>query len=370
MNQQTLKLILFWTGIILLFANLSETLAVERYSVEPPAHQWIALQAYRNLATQHGATDPMVVEIGTYLPASESNAHYADTFAYSSNWATDKNAPYDSVTALIEGVCEEDKPETRSIHHFWNPDGNYNAGLPLCSSALQMAQNRYASAVSQYRAGNKAQAWYWLGRCIHLLCDMSVPAHVQLDDHLFGDSYESYAANHYREIRAENALEVPVRSYPRLTPAEFNAELTSIFYSLADYADQFDSDDVDGSLQTFGQGRYNASGSISSTVLAEVYQPNLMGRAITSSARLIDLFWRDNGVVLGEPLPADTNADRMLTLDEFNAYGDAWKYGQNWSTGPNPIPIDFVTAAGRILKQGGNYGFTPGSAPVNGATVR
>jgi len=98
--------------------------AAERYGVEPPTHQWIALQAYRKLLADRGAADPLVAELSGHLPTAEGNPHYSGAFNYSANWSANQDAPYDSATALIEGACEEDRPETRSVHHFWdfNPE--------------------------------------------------------------------------------------------------------------------------------------------------------------------------------------------------------------------------------------------------------
>ena len=117
-----------------------------------------------------------------------------------------------------------------------------------------------------------------------------------------------------------------------------------------------------GSSATFGQGRYNATGSISATGLAEVYQPNLMGRAITSTARLIELFWREAGAEPSEPHPADTNRDWMLSNTGFSAYGAAWRNGQAWPTGPSPIPLDYVTRAGHLAANGPEYRQVSGEA--------
>lgn len=54
--------------------------------------------------------------------------------------------------------------------------------------------------------------------------------------------------------------------------------------------------------------------------------------------------------------PADNNpADSRLTINETTAYGAAWRKGATWTAGPNPIPIDYVTRAGTLWKNGEAY---------------
>jgi len=42
----------------------------------------------------------------------------------------------------------------------------------------------------------------------------------------------------------------------------------------------------------------------------------------------------------------------------------AWKLGQVWETGPNPIPIDYVTRAGFLWKTGEAYRDNGGELPA------
>ena len=56
------------------------------------------------------------------------------------------------------------------------------------------------------------------------------------------------------------------------------------------------------------------------------------------------------------PHPADSNpTDYAVSITEVTAYGLAWKLGNNWPGGPNPIPIDYVTRAGTLWKGGELY---------------
>jgi len=53
--------------------------------------------------------------------------------------------------------------------------------------------------------------------------------------------------------------------------------------------------------------------------------------------------------------PADTNQDWRISGPEFDAYNNSWRNKVNWPVGPNPIPMDYVTRAGFLLKTGEKY---------------
>ncbi len=63
--------------------------------------------------------------------------------------------------------------------------------------------------------------------------------------------------------------------------------------------------------------------------------------------------------------PADLNSDWRLDINEVTGYGRAWKTGALWENEPNPVPINYVTRAGAIWKNGEHYAWdeTVGEAP-------
>ena len=63
--------------------------------------------------------------------------------------------------------------------------------------------------------------------------------------------------------------------------------------------------------------------------------------------------------------PADQDRNFAIGLAEVTAYAAAWKAGETWPAGPNPIPLSYVTSAGSIWKRGETYQFDPsrGAAP-------
>jgi len=61
--------------------------------------------------------------------------------------------------------------------------------------------------------------------------------------------------------------------------------------------------------------------------------------------------------------PADTNGDFRIVINEVTGYGAAWKRGDSWPNPPNPIPIDYVTRAGYLWKNGECYGYDSTQSP-------
>ena len=247
------------------------------YDTDPsPVHEWIALQAYNKLPSS-----ALKDSLANYLPTDDGTVFYSIPFYPPDGWWYDDDGPYIRSWALIEGTWEEDRGDEifeiaghvlykRYFNHFWNPDGDYDDGLFFIwpwSSALEMAQDHFQKAVSYYNSGNTTAAYYWLGRTAHLLMDLTVPAHVQLDPHPGplgdGDNYEEFTGSwefHYKHITSSSPSttipSVPFTTYPGYTPPQFNGDLTNLFYQLANKTDEFDSDDQNGDSYTYGNGKY------------------------------------------------------------------------------------------------------------------
>lgn len=259
----------------------SDTLQKPIYDAESsPVHQWIAFQAYLKLPGSN-----LKNELADYLPTNPTSPYYSRHFDIPSGWGSDQDAPYVDSSALIEGVWEEDRGDVvisilgydlydRYFHHFWNPAGEYDDALVWIydwpRSALEVSQDYFQNAVEQYNAGNLAMAYYWIGRTAHLLTDLSVPAHVQLDSHPCPlgdcDNYEDFTAaleSRYKHVTSSSPESTvpspPYTEYPRYTPGWYNQSLTNLFYSLASFTDGFDSDDVNGTSSEFGNGRYRTA---------------------------------------------------------------------------------------------------------------
>lgn len=63
--------------------------------------------------------------------------------------------------------------------------------------------------------------------------------------------------------------------------------------------------------------------------------------------------------------PADLNpANNAISISELTAYAAAWRTGQTWPVGPNPIPISYVTRAGALWKGGEVYVYDPAAGAL------
>jgi hypothetical protein len=198
-------------------------------------HQWISQEAYDYFTDQIAGAD-----ISAYLGS------------ISASQADNRNN-------IIEGTAAEDKDDRPPLYqtmpylrHFCaGADGSeiydgYSLLWNNYDSALTQAQNIWQSAINAY-AGNRPLSFYYLGHVVHLLADMTVPAHVHNDPHVASlgdpDEYEetighnnNYKLWYYAGGRSGNWL------YSLSLPTD----LTTIFYQTTNFTEDYDSGDYDG----------------------------------------------------------------------------------------------------------------------------
>lgn len=125
---------------------------------------------------------------------------------------TSKQAEY-----ILQGANNEDSP-IRWFNHFYDPV--YNVGfsdfifgekLGIFPTAPVWLQSPYDQinysagdrswqrAIDDYARGDEEKAFLGLGHAIHLISDMSVPAHTRNSAHP-GDSYESFVKSNWSSI--------------------------------------------------------------------------------------------------------------------------------------------------------------------------
>ena len=143
------------------------------------------------------------------------------------SWEADEKF-YDSVWRLWRY-----NDPTAARDHFWNPDTGY-AIAPTVYTAYQKASEYWYLAVALYKEHPK-DAYTFLGHIAHLLADMSVPAHLLLDPHTGGDSYETYMeiVNNYSKWGAKDIT----------LPIKIAKSGHDLFNNLAQRAQYFPSDD-------------------------------------------------------------------------------------------------------------------------------
>ena len=87
----------------------------------------------------------------------------------------------------------EDDPQIKGALHFYDPATGYGF-LGLFPNARNRSHDFYRNAVINYCANHAyATAWDRLGHAMHLLQDMTTPAHTNNESHIFPpDTYEEY----------------------------------------------------------------------------------------------------------------------------------------------------------------------------------
>lgn len=114
---------------------------------------------------------------------------------------------------LLEKGAEDEDTPFRWYNHFYDPINNEGLWFgKRFSSAKDWAnksktQNDYAlgdqswsRALYDYLEGDRDGALIALGHVIHLLSDMTVPAHTRADIHPSGDSYEQFVKKNWDNI--------------------------------------------------------------------------------------------------------------------------------------------------------------------------
>ena len=111
------------------------------------------------------------------------------------------------------GAMEEDTP-TRWLNHFYDPI--YKKGLtfgkeqysakdwiqnPKAQTNFSLGDQSWQRALSDYEKGDKQKSLKALGHVLHILADMTVPAHTREDIHVMPkDSYEDYVKKNWGDI--------------------------------------------------------------------------------------------------------------------------------------------------------------------------
>ncbi|KKQ27910.1 MAG: Mucin-2 [Candidatus Magasanikbacteria bacterium GW2011_GWC2_37_14] len=156
----------------------------------------------------------------------------------------DKKITVQQTIWLREGAMDEDTP-TRWLNHFYDPV--YNRGIWFTDQQLSakawydssftqkmfaLGDFSWSRALNDYVNNDQKMAFIGLGHTLHLLADMTVPAHTRDDIHVIpGDSYEQYLKSNWKNI--------PKGEYVEIT------DLDSAFDELAGFTNNnFYSDDT------------------------------------------------------------------------------------------------------------------------------
>ena len=227
-NAKTMRLKLSNGGALHLFP-------LHKVDAGDEVHQWIAKEAYDFFVSQIEGSS-----LGSYLtrpgltPSSSWSSLAAATHSYS----------YDGNDNVLEGTRDEDTIGLPNNHFCAGAEGSeLTDGWASSSSAYTTAEG--------YRSSNwtsdDSSSFFYLGRYVHLLADMTVPAHVHNDEHyLPGDSepYEEDVASfgYYDDFEYGGTLGSHAWNLVIARPTTTEG----LFRSTADYTEDYDSEDEAG----------------------------------------------------------------------------------------------------------------------------
>ena len=139
-----------------------------------------------------------------------------------------------------QGSIDEDEAP-RWLGHYYNPVTN---SVPVWASGMapDKATEAWAEAIARYNAQEylgSSGAFHSLGRVLHLLQDMTSPAHVHDDPHLPGDpdDFEDWGPSHLGDYDFSG---VQPKTVPDRTAAAFLRALAGLTYWLTVYQTELD----------------------------------------------------------------------------------------------------------------------------------
>src|SRR3989339_1063041 len=109
---------------------------------------------------------------------------------YNKNY--DGNLTLEEIGWLEKGTVEEDMP-TRWLNHFYDPvynkglsNGKYQSAkdwsrMTNFQTTFALGDQSWYRAIDYFKKGDKKKAFIALGHVLHLIADMSIPAHTRDD---------------------------------------------------------------------------------------------------------------------------------------------------------------------------------------------
>jgi formylglycine-generating enzyme required for sulfatase activity len=170
-------------------------------------HPWIALRAIQLFEQNYGTALLTKEQKQEIILGSIEEDYDVDIAANASEY---KKLTVDD-PLVSGGWITVWKNCNRSANHFMD---DYNKGTSVGMSALDWCIkdgtanlatfNKAISMTKDVNNENKLSGWRFLGHFIHLLSDMSVPAHARIDYHPIRDNYEYYLSHDYHDSLGTN----------------------------------------------------------------------------------------------------------------------------------------------------------------------
>lgn len=259
----------------------------QRLTIGVPVHQWVVKQAY--LVAQPCLPTRAQNEIEQHLDNVVAGSKHEDEEAIEGDFILPFYGPMPFLS------------------HYWDPNKPKHGFMGWSEVCIDRANRRWKMATDAYGVGNFSEAYDQLGHVMHLLSDMSVPAHVCWDLHPIYDTYEMGYLTEFNH-QVPNGYNYQQWTNTGLTMAIGNT-LEILFESLARIARQFDSNDAAGMSPEHPRG-HSATREhqpLSSRLLlsydvsyadAKVHAETCMPAAISHVAALYKMFWEQTEYTL------------------------------------------------------------------------
>jgi hypothetical protein len=252
----------------------------EKLSTKPPAHQWVVKQAY------------LIAQPTLPVEAQDEIEHYLDNVVAGAKHEDEEALKGDFILPLYGPMP--------FLSHYWNPDKPKHGFLGWSEICIDRVNRRWKMATMAYAAGKITEAYDQLGHVMHLLTDMSTPAHVHWDLHPFYDTYElGYLIEFNHQVPNGYNYQQWIGAGLAMAPGN---TLEVLFESLARVAQQFDSNDAAGTLplHSHGHSATREHQPLSSKLLlsydvsyadAKVHAETCMPAAMSHVAAVYKMFW-------------------------------------------------------------------------------
>ena len=230
------------------------------------------------------------------------------------------------------------------LAEFYKDGKIYYKGYYEMSTGRFITRNRWSTLSQYYR---DVLTWEILGRVAHLLADVGVPAHAHNDQHdptLGGsDSYEEYMSTAYQNWNWQYALAQEVAWGNRINVINNSNPLKYLFYTTAQIANHFPSDDVPGNNVWDINDPFNLYPPLESimntlgTPPSFVYVNDIASKAyvysIRATAALFHWFATEAGIMPSPPTPLAVSISGPTSIAIGHAGESTWNAA---ATGGNP----------------------------------
>lgn len=112
----------------------------------------------------------------------------------------------EQIEEINKGAVWADQ-DFKSINHFYNPQKK--KGLYGHGNALKLTQKYYKIAVQSFRENHIEESMFYLGACVHIIQDLTIPQHVNirlLDNHR---QYENFVKISYDKVKTFRTKDKP-----------------------------------------------------------------------------------------------------------------------------------------------------------------